>query len=140
MHRIAKQATDWAFAICAFFAFGFVLALVAGISRGSDLEVSVAGYSYRGPIYGCLPVMLVGLLAVGGSLFYLAISFQEGRSVAKHHAQSREIASCLPSRNPGHAVQDPQAGQTGAVEPGNQSALECPGPDNAQSEPDVRFR
>ena len=95
MHKIAKHSIDWAFAICAFFSLWFILGLVGSLGGSAVFNLSVAGYSYSGPIYLCLPAMLVGLLAVGGSTFYLILAFQEGRAVSQHDSQSREIASEL---------------------------------------------
>ena len=102
---------DWAFAICSFFTLWFVLALVAGIGTGAQFSLTFAGYSYTGPIYGCLPAMLIGLMAVGGSAFYLVVSFQEGRSVAHHDSLTRDIGSRSASVKQSHLVQDRQAEQ-----------------------------
>ena len=98
MTKRIKRAVDWAFALTFFFAFWFVIALVGGLVAGGDFNLTIAGYSYTGPIYGCLPAMLIGLLAVGGSVLYLVVSFIEGRAIARYNAQSRQITVDLEAR------------------------------------------
>ncbi len=91
VHPRVKQAIDWAFAITAFFASLFLIALVGGVVSGADISLRLGGYFYTGPIYRCLPVMAVGLFAVGGTVLYLVLSFLEGRSGTEHDAEGREI-------------------------------------------------
>ena len=98
MKNRAKQAIDWAFAMTFFFAVWFMIALIAGIVAGTDFNLMIGGYSYTGPIYGCLPAMLIGLMAVGGSTLYLVLSFFAGRTIARHNAQISQIAGDLENR------------------------------------------
>jgi hypothetical protein len=100
MTRRTRQAVNWAFAMTFFFAVWFLIALVAGMVTGGDFRLTIAGYSYTGPIYGCLPAMFIGLFSVGGSVLYLVVSFLEGRAISRYNSQSRGITEELKARDP----------------------------------------
>ena len=87
-----KRAIDWAFAITFLFAVIFVMnAVVSLVYGGGEIDVQFGPYVYKGPFYGCWPLMVIGLASLGGCVMYVILSFAEGRDIARWEAQRRGI-------------------------------------------------
>lgn len=101
MTKRIRSAIDWAFAFT-FAVAGFCLLVWVALHLmgESEVDVSVGGYSYKGPIYLWLPWLFTTIASLAGCAAYLGMAFYEGREKAKWEILQKEIQESLPDPGP----------------------------------------
>ena len=101
MTKRTRHAIDWAFAFTfAVAGFCLILLIVLHLMGETEVDISVLGYSYKGPIYLWLPWLFTTVASLAGCAAYVGLAFCEGREKAKWEILQKEIQDSLPDPIP----------------------------------------